>query len=394
MRPSFAHRLRFMSCVCALSALACSPRQRPAAPVPTPPVAVAAPTTTKSKSSEEVLKLPSLAEKLGPLPELGVAVEPYHIAEQGQVVAKHFRRLVTINSMKWSELCPAENRCDWKKSDAVADFARQHGMKMTGHTFVWHQMYPGWLFKDGSGPVSKAVLTERLRKHINQMVERYADVVDNWDVVNEAISDRPDRVWRQLPEQSKWYEAFGSEEYVEIAFRLAAEATAKFAPSTKLYYNDYSIENADKRKKTIDMIRALRGIGVRVDGVGIQGHINLEWPSVAELGRAIDEFAAEQLLVKVSELDISVYTDDNFDQKRYQREIAYDAALEARLAQRYVDVFGVFRQKAAALSSVTLWGISDEFSWLNGWPIGRRNFPLLIDREHQPKLALKRLLGM
>lgn len=380
--------------MCALSALACSPRPRPKSATPAPAQATSFAVATDPRSNEEELNLPSLSAKWGPVPELGVAVEPYHLAVQGDVIAKHFRRLVAINSMKWSETCPAENRCDWKKADTIADFARQHSMKMTGHTFVWHQMYPAWLFKDGNGAAPKALVIERLSKHIHQMVERYADVVDNWDVVNEAISDKSNQMWRQQPEQSRWFEAFGSAEYVEIAFRLAAEAAARFAPSTKLYYNDYSIENADKRKKVIEMVRSLRNKGVRIDGIGIQGHINLEWPNVTELTRAIEEFAREKLSVKFSELDISVYTEDDFDKKSYQHEVAYDAALEERLARRYSDVFAVFRQKADSLSSVTLWGISDDSSWLNGWPIGRKNFPLLFDRNHRPKLAMKRLLGI
>jgi endo-1,4-beta-xylanase len=351
-------------------------------------------TAALPKSSEEALRLPSLSEKLGSLKSLGVAVEPYLLDEQGPVIEKHFRRLVTENAMKWGEICRVKARCDFKRADTVAEFARKHGMKMTGHTFVWHQMYPAWLFKDGQGPASRDQLTERMREHIFQMVERYADVVDNWDVVNEAISDRTGTQWRQKPEPSVWYEAFGGEGYIETAFRIAAEATAKFAPHTKLYYNDYSIENPEKRQKVLKMVRELRKNGVRIDGVGIQGHINLEWPSTTELAKAIDEFAAENLLVKISELDISVYTKDNLDRKVYEKPIEYDAVLERRLKERYVEVFQVFLAKADKLSSVTFWGLSDDHTWLNGWPLGRKNYPLLLDRQHHPKLAMKQLLEL
>jgi endo-1,4-beta-xylanase len=372
--------------------LACHPRQRPAKRAEMSPIASAATVSNQPAVSDQALKLPSLSEKFGSGPSLGVAVEPYLIDEQGVVIARHFRRLVAENSMKWGEVCKAENRCDWRRADRIADFARQHGMKMTGHTFVWHQMYPPWVFKDASGNAPKETITQRLREHIFQMVQRYADVVDNWDVVNEAISDTPNQIWRSPAEKSKWFEAYGSEEYVATAFRIAAEATAKFAPDTKLYYNDYGIENADKRKKVIEMIRNLRRQGVRIDGVGIQGHINLKWPSIDELGRAIDEFAAENLLVKVSELDVSVYTDDDLQKKAYQKEVAFDSALDQRLADRYAELFALFRSKSKQLTSVTFWGLSDDHSWLNGWPIGRKNFPLLLDISHQPKAAFRRLL--
>jgi endo-1,4-beta-xylanase len=374
-------------------ALACVPRTQsqstPSAPASTAPMPL--PTAT-TKSNDAALALPPLAEKLG-LP-LGVAVEPYVLNDLGDVVARHFNRIVAENSMKWGEVCRVATRCDWTRADAIADFARQHKMKMTGHAFIWHQMFPAWLFKEGKTPVTKPVLIERMRKHIFQLMERYADVVDNWDVVNEAISDKPGRLWRQLPEQSSWYEAFGSEEYVAEAFKIATEASAKFAPDTKLYYNDYSIENPDKRKKAIELIRGLRQRGIRVDGVGIQGHIQLGWPNVAELGRAIDEFAAESLLVKISELDVSVYTADDLEKKLYQKELVYDANLEQQLAERYVALFQLFRQKSSKLTSVTFWGLSDDRTWLNGWPIGRKNYPMLLDRMHQPKLAMKRLLEL
>jgi endo-1,4-beta-xylanase len=381
-------RLRLTSLVLLACLAGCTLKPRPTAAASSkPPVAAAA----AAQSSEQALALPSLSERWAPL-SLGVAAEPYTLAEQGAVLARHFRRMTAENAMKWGEVCRAEKRCDWTKADTLAAFARQHGMKMTGHAFVWHQMYPAWLFKEGQAPVSKAVLIERMRKHIFQMVERYADVVDNWDVVNEAISDRPGQLWRQSSEQSKWYEAFGSEQYVEVAFRLAAEATARFAPETKLYYNDYSLESAEKRQKALTMVRELRKKGVRIDGVGLQGHGSLVWPSIPDFAKAIDDFAAEGLLVKVSELDVSVYSGDDLEKKVYQKEFAYDANLERQLAERYRALFKLFRDKAPSLSSVTLWGMSDDHTWLNGWPLGRRNYPLLLDRLHQPKLAFRRLL--
>lgn len=341
-----------------------------------------------------MLSLPSLAERYQAYFPLGVAVEPSLLAEQGAVITKHFSRLVAENSMKWGELCRLENCCDFTKADQIADFARQHHLKMTGHTFVWHQMNPVWLFKDGDKPVTKEKLAQRLRRHIFQLVERYADVVDNWDVVNEAISDKPGKMYRDAKEHSKWFEIFGTEAYVEMAFQYAAEAAAKFGLNTKLYYNDYNIENQEKRDKVLLLLRSMRNKGLRVDGVGIQGHINLDWPTAEALRQCIQQFAQEGLLVKISELDISVYTEDDTEKKIYQKEMAIDAALEARLAARYVEVFNVLREQAKSLTSVTFWGLSDDHSWLNRWPTSRKNYPLLIDRKHQPKQALRELLRM
>ena len=341
-----------------------------------------------------LLDLPSLAQHFLAAFELGVALEPETLETSGDVVAHHFRRLTAENVMKWGELCPAEGHYSWGRADAIANFARRHGMRMTGHTLLWHQQQPDWLFFEGSAVASRATLLSRLRNHVFSMIERFADVVDNWDVVNEAISDEPNTFWRGPREHSKWFSLFGSEEFVEQAFRFALEAIDRYAPKTRLYYNDYNIEGADKRAKVIDMVRALRNKGVRIDGVGIQGHINLAWPAGAELGRTIDDLVGEGLEVKVSELDVSVYTEDDRDRNAYQEALPYGPDLDAALAQRYLEIFDVLISRAQSLTSVVFWGLDDALTWLNAFPLVRPNYPLLIDREGKPKLAFERLLDM
>jgi len=143
----------------------------------------------------------------------------------------------------------------------------------------------------------------------------------------------------------------------------------------------------------IAMIHQLRAAGVRIDGIGIQGHINLDWPSAAELRKTIDDFAAEGLLVKISELDVSVYVRDDKERHVYEAPRANSPELEAQIAERYAEVFAVFRDCASKLTSVTLWGVSDDHSWLNYWPLARKNFPLLFDHEHRAKAALTKVLN-
>ena len=344
-------------------------------------------------ASYDPMALPSLAKHYGDAFPIGVAIEPVQLHEQGSLIAHHFRRLTAENAMKFGQVWPTEQGRDFAKADEIASFARRHSMKMTGHTLVWHQMVPAWLFNPGDAPATSASVARRLREHIFAMIQRYSDVIDNWDVVNEAVSDTPGKIWRDGSEHSQWYSVGQGESYIAQAFQDAAEAAVEFAPHVALYYNDYGIEDSEKRCKVIDMIRGLRNNGVRVDGVGIQGHISLDWPSTENLAMAIDELASENLRVKISELDISVYSNDDAMNRIFQREIADQAEVEERLAARYEDVFSVFRERASKLSSVTFWGVNDEQSWLNGWPVRRRNYPLLFDREYRPKAALLALLG-
>jgi endo-1,4-beta-xylanase len=336
----------------------------------------------------------SLADKFVAHFPIGAAVEADILSEQQGVIARHFRRLTAENAMKWSELCPREGEYHFARADAIANFARSRSMQMTGHTFVWHQMAPAWLFLDGPGRAAPSLVAQRLQEHIATLMQRYADVVDNWDVVNEAVSPTEGKMWRDASEHSDWHAIFGDESYVVRAFTFASEAADRFAPHTKLYYNDYDIEASGKRHKVIAALRKLRAAGVRIDGVGIQGHINLAWPTADDLRQAIDDFSAEGLLVKISELDVSVYTQDNPFKSVYQREMAYTPELEARLVARYAEVFSVLKERAAQLTSVTLWGISDDRSWLNTWPVRRSNYPLLFGAGHEPKAALSRLMNL
>lgn len=343
--------------------------------------------------STDPFGLPSLARKYEKLFPIGAAVEAREIEQQGPLIAHHFSRLTAENAMKWGPLEPSEGVYDFDRADAIANFARKHGMQMTGHTFIWHQMTPPWLFTNGEAVADRQLLTRRLTDHVFKVMERYADVIDNWDVANEVVSDFPGRFWREGAENSGWFEAFHGADYVALAFEIAAQAAARFCPNMKLYYNDYEIEREDKRHRTIAMIRQLRAAGVRVDGIGIQGHITLDWPSAAELRKAIDEFAAEELLVKISELDVSVYCHDDKEQHVYDAPLPNSPELEAQVAARYAEIFGVFRECASKLTSVTLWGVSDEQSWLNYWPLARKNFPLLFDHEHRAKAALSSVLS-
>jgi endo-1,4-beta-xylanase len=344
--------------------------------------------------SSSAVSLPSLAERYRAYFPIGAAVEPVTLEKDGELVLRHFNRLVAENTMKWGELCRASPEYDFTRADAIADFARRHGLKLTGHTLLWHQMQPSWLFRRGDADVSKTELAACLRSHVFRMVERYADVVDNWDVVNEAVSETPGKVYRDGGEDSAWYRIFGSEEYVHLAFRFAREARDVHAPHVGLYYNDYNLERRDKREKALELVRSLRAQGLTVDGVGIQGHINLVWPTAEELRASIEELARADLKVKVSELDVSVYTEDQPEAQRFESEVELDEKLEELLAARYREIFDVFCDQAKHLTSITFWGATDDVSWLNYWPLRRKNYPLLIGHGRHPKRALYDLLGL
>jgi len=324
----------------------------------------------------------NLAEHFKSAFSLGVALEPQYLGDWSALIASTFNRITAENAMKCAQIHPAQHQYRYERADQLADYARSHNMKMTGHALVWHQETPGWLVQG-----KPAEVADQLKQHIKDVVLRYADVTDNWDVVNEAVSDSPGKVYRDGAEGSKLHAALGAS-YIADAFRFADAAVSASGKNIDLYYNDYNLAKADKRAKTIQMAKELRAAGVRIDGIGEQGHWSLTWPSTQEIERMISEIVSAGFKVKISELDISVYPRDDWDNKVWEPERVYDEALAQAQAARYQAIFELFVKNAAHIESVTFWGLSDDRTWLDQLPKrGRDNYPLLFNDIDQPKLA-------
>jgi endo-1,4-beta-xylanase len=333
----------------------------------------------------------SLSQKYADYFPIGSAVAGWHLDNMSQVLEQDFNHLTCENAMKMQDIHPAEGTFDWTEADRIADFARQNGMKLTGHTLLWHRQTPAWMFEGVTAfdPVSLETLKARLKAHIEALVDRYADVVDNWDVVNEAISDDAAKQYRDGTEQSQWYELFGSEEYIYWAYKLTKDALeAKQAGSSagKLYYNEYVV--TQKADKILELLAWLKTKGIQVDGVGFQSHENMTWPSVTDLQTAIDKFISAGYKVKISELDVTVYADYSTGQFVPAPAVELTAELEAKQAQRFSDLFALYRKNKEHISSVSFWGLSDDQTWLDNEPVpGRNDFPLLYNDQHAPKAA-------
>jgi endo-1,4-beta-xylanase len=243
---------------------------------------------------------------------------------------------------------------------------------------------------------SLELLKSRLKAHIEAVVERYTDVVDNWDVVNEAISDDDAKTYRDGPEGSKWFELFGSEEYIYWAYKFAKDALEANSPGSstgKLYYNEYvATKKADKILKLLTWLKDEKG--VQVDGVGFQSHETMTWPSMAELQTAIDKFKTAGYKVKISELDITVYNDYSTGTFVASPAVELTPELEAKQAKRFGDLFTLYRKNRDQVTSVTFWGVSDDQTWLDSLPVpGRNDFPLLYGDAHTPKAARAAIMG-
>jgi endo-1,4-beta-xylanase len=305
-----------------------------------------------------------------------------------RVIKQHFNSIVAENIMKSGLIQPQEGQFDFTLADQFVEFGEKNNMHMVGHTLIWHSQAPRWFFSDENGnDVSAEVLTERMRNHIYTVVGRYKGRIHGWDVVNETIEDNGS--WRN----SKFYQILG-EDFVSLAFQLAHEAD----PDAELYYNDYSMAEPGKRQGVINMVKAIQAKGIPVHGIGMQGHLLMNHPSIEEFEKSIVEFAALGVKVMITELDLSVLpwpsgrvTADVSTNIAYNQELnPYVDGLtdEAYAAweQRMTDFFRLFIKHSDKISRVTTWGTHDTMSWKNGFPIrGRTDYPLLFDRNLQPK---------
>lgn len=314
---------------------------------------------------------------------IGVAVSPRALkTDEAQLILQQFNSITAENAMKMGPIHPKEKEYYWKDADSVAAFAKRHGLKMRGHTLCWHNQTPRWFFTDSTGKtVTKETLLQRLKDHITTVVSRYKGTVYAWDVVNEAISDSPDEYFRN----SEFYKICG-EEYVAKAFQYAHEAD----PNALLFYNDYNEITASKREKIYRLVKGLKDAGVPIHGIGLQGHWAINEPSAAQLDSTLRRFAELGLTIHITELDISVYPKEH--NARERRPGDYDTVFTAQKEQKQLEVykmcFDLFRKYRHAISSVTFWNVSDRHSWLDNFPVtGRKDYPLLFDKDLKPKKA-------
>ena len=314
---------------------------------------------------------------------IGVAVSPQALkTDEAGLIRQQFGSVTPENAMKMGPIHPKENEYYWKDADSIVAFAKRNKLKIRGHCLCWHNQTPRWLFTDSTGKtVNKEVLLQRLKDHISTVVKRYKGSVYAWDVVNEVISDNPAEYFRN----TQWYQICG-ENFVAKAFEYAHEAD----PDALLFYNDYNEINPVKREKIYKLVKTLKDAGVPVHGLGLQGHWSIHEPTRGALDSTISKFAGLGLKVQVTELDISVYPKEHNRRERKPEDAndAFTPEQEQKQADMYKMCFDTFRKFKKSLSAVTFWNISDRHSWLDQFPVpGRKDYPLLFDKDLKPKKA-------
>ncbi len=352
----------------------------------------------------------SLKEAYSDAFKIGVAVTPGNIdgsqPKSEELILKHFNAVSPENCLKPERVHPTPDTWDFAEADQYVEYAEKHGLWKLGHTLCWHNQTPDfyWNRPDGTAK-SREELIETLREHIEKVAGRYNGRIDAWDVVNEIIGEQGEyRV-------KGWVKAFDGDGYEVV--RNAFIFADRYAPQAELYYNDFNVWRKEHVDGIVTMVKRLQSENIRIDGVGIQAHWGLNFPKTEYIEHAIDTLASCGVKVLITELDVDVLpltkegqiigqsmTEPQFQLAEFKKFLdpypdGMPADVAKQLDDRYAELMGIFYKHRDQIDRVTLWGLTDDVSWKNDYPVpDRTNYTLLFNRDHSAKPALNKLLAI
>lgn len=314
------------------------------------------------------------------------------------IITKNFNWVVAENCMKCEVIHPKEGIYDFTLADQFVNKAKAAGLKVLGHCLIWHSQCAPWFHYDDKGNlVSAEVLKQRMREHIYTVVSHFKGRVDAWDVVNEAFEDDG------TPRKSLFYQILGTD-YIPLAFQYAHEAD----PNIQLFYNDFSMNKAQKVEGVANFFRPLIQQGLPVTAIGMQGHLVLEDNNyIEEYEHSIKTITALGVPTFFSELDLTVLPNPyGFSGANISDAFVYRPEMdpfknglskekEAEIEQFWVSFFQMLLRHHKDILRVNFWCLNDGNSWRNDFPIkGRTDYATLFDRQNRPKPFMQTLINL
>ena len=325
--------------------------------------------------------IPSIYQTLSQFFPIGAAIDMTDISgPHAQLLTMHFNSITSGNDMKWSSVESAKGSFNYGNADAQVGLAQCAGMRVRGHNLVWANgsQVPAYAAGDGTNSsANQALVTDNIREHIQNEVQHFGSKVYAWDVVNEPLDpSQPDCLVH-----GPFYKVLGAS-YLDVALQAARD----YAPAgTKLFINDYSTTDANRLACLVKVAGDLKAKGL-LDGVGHEMHNAINYPSIPAMVNAINTVADKVPGVdqQVTELDVSVYNAGD-TKSNYGNNVP--PAILAEQGWLYKAYFDAFRELKDKLSSVTMWGMADDDTWLDSFPVTRTDYPLPFDMGLQAKPA-------
>lgn len=292
-------------------------------------------------------------------------------AQYKALVVKEFSSITAENAMKFESVHPAQNKYNFVEGDEIIALARASGMRVHGHTLIWHRSQPAWVtqFKGDTKAWESLFKT-----HIQTVAAHYKGKVSSWDVVNEALEE--DGSYRN----SIWLQKLGVD-YIARAFKYAHQAD----PKAVLFYNDYGHDyNPKKRTAILNLVMQLKDRGIPIHGIGLQMHTRYT-QSDEDLTLAIRTAAATGLKVHISELDITLNPNSDL-------QLTYTEHIADLQAEKYKFIVKTYYNIPKEQQfGITTWNVTDGDTWITS-EYKRPDWPLPFDRNFSPKAAYHAIL--
>ena len=276
--------------------------------------------------------------------------------DYGALIARECDIITPGIEAKWAYTEPQEGVFRLGPMDRLADFAHRRGLRLHMHNLIWAVGLPRWTL----AAIAEGREASIMARHIGELVSRYQDKVDSWDVINEPADPR----WPSGPEglcTTPWRQGLGAA-YVADALTDAS----RINPRATLLINDDDLEyeapdRARKRDIYIRLVSALKEQNVPVHGFGLEAHLK-PWRPIADMDyrRFLRELGDVGLRIYVTELDVCDRT--------LPPDIALRDKAVAAMAKRYLDIV----LDEPATTTVMTWGLSDRTTWMLHDPAGQR----------------------
>lgn len=329
------------------------------------------------------------ASEIAPAPAKDLVIKHYNSLTPGNelkpdAVLDHAATLAYMEANGGDQLNPQVNL---RAARTLLEFARDNQIPVRGHTLVWHNQTPDWFFRVNYSTdttaawASKEVMLKRLENYIKNLMELIETSYPTvefyaWDVVNEAVDPNTSSGMRNpgsnsvTAGNSLWMLTVG-DEFIEKSFEYAR----KYAPAgCKLFYNDYN-EYEDKKGNLIfNILKKLKEKNL-VDGMGMQSHWTMDYPSVSMFESAVRKYNSLGIEIQLTEVDM-------------KQPDGSQSALTAQ-ANRYklfMDKTISLKKEGINISAVIFWGVTDRTSWLSG-------YPLLFDGNYKAKPAFYSIIA-
>jgi endo-1,4-beta-xylanase len=310
---------------------------------------------------------------------IGTAATPFELDNDAyrQIAGDQFSVLTPGNEMKWQIVEPTQGTYDWSAADGLVTFARQHNQQVRGHTLTWHNQLPDWLTTGvANGTISNGQLRNLLHKHVTDEVTHFKGKIWQWDVANEFFTDSNPST---INPNDFWVSHLGAGILADV-FRWAHAAD----PKALLFFNDYNIAGEDGSNAKSDAVYAwaqqMLSLGVPLDGIGDQGHLDTQYGFPTQMTADLQRFADLGLKVAITEADVRTFVNNATDQVPtdhlaiFAQPYEFSGMLQACLTVKQCISF-------------TVWGFGDANSWIPGFFTGE-GYATLYDVHLNPKPVL------